>query len=89
MYGMFAGGYHLIYIYLAVKGKRGFDFSHLPLFNWSHRQYRVIPSKLTHKEITDIKVPHLLYKLPVIQANVKLILYVTCEIVHVLVCEFI
>jgi len=27
------GGYHLIYIYLAVKGKRGFDFSHLPLFN--------------------------------------------------------
>jgi hypothetical protein len=27
------GSYHLIYIYLAVKGKRGFDFSHLPLFN--------------------------------------------------------
>jgi hypothetical protein len=27
------GGYHLIYIYLAVKGKRGFDFNHLPLFN--------------------------------------------------------
>jgi len=26
------GGYHLIYIYLAVKGKRGFDFHHLPLF---------------------------------------------------------
>jgi hypothetical protein len=26
------GGYHLIYVYLAVKGKRGFDFNHLPLF---------------------------------------------------------
>jgi len=26
------GGYHLVYIYLAVKGKRGFDFHHLPLF---------------------------------------------------------
>lgn len=27
------GAYHLVYIYLAVKGKRGFDFNHLPLFN--------------------------------------------------------
>jgi len=27
------GAYHLGYIYLAVKGKRGFDFHHLPLFN--------------------------------------------------------
>jgi len=27
------GGYHLVYVYLAVKGKRGFDFHHLPLFN--------------------------------------------------------
>ena len=27
------GAYHVGYIYLAVKGKRGFEFSHLPLFN--------------------------------------------------------
>lgn len=27
------GAYHVGYIYLAVKGKRGFDFNHLPLFN--------------------------------------------------------
>lgn len=27
------GAYHVVYIYLAVKGKRGFDFYHLPLFN--------------------------------------------------------
>jgi len=27
------GAYHLVYVYLAVKGKRGFDFNHLPLFN--------------------------------------------------------
>ena len=27
------GGYHLVYLYLAVKGKRGFDFHHLPMFN--------------------------------------------------------
>ena len=27
------GAYHLVYVYLAVKGKRGFDFHHLPLFN--------------------------------------------------------
>lgn len=27
------GAYHIIYAYLAVKGKRGFDFHHLPLFN--------------------------------------------------------
>lgn len=27
------GAYHVIYIYLAVKGKRGFDFNFLPLFN--------------------------------------------------------
>jgi len=27
------GGYHLVYVYLAVKGKRGFDFHHLPLMN--------------------------------------------------------
>ncbi|CAG7823015.1 unnamed protein product [Allacma fusca] len=27
------GAYHVIYIYLAVKGKRGYDFYHLPLFN--------------------------------------------------------
>ena len=27
------GAYHIVYIYLAVKGKRGFEFHHLPLFN--------------------------------------------------------
>ena len=27
------GAYHVGYIYLAVKGKRGFEFNHLPLFN--------------------------------------------------------
>lgn len=27
------GLYHLVYLYLAVKGKRGFDFHHLPMFN--------------------------------------------------------
>lgn len=27
------GAYHLGYVYLAVKGKRGFDFNQLPLFN--------------------------------------------------------
>jgi len=27
------GAYHVVYIYFAVKGKRGFDFSFLPLFN--------------------------------------------------------
>lgn len=27
------GAYHLVYVYLAVKGKRGFDFHHLPLMN--------------------------------------------------------
>jgi len=27
------GGYHLGYLYMAVKGKRGFDFHHLPMFN--------------------------------------------------------
>lgn len=27
------GAYHLGYIYLALKGKRGFDFNRLPLFN--------------------------------------------------------
>ncbi|KAF4526866.1 hypothetical protein B566_EDAN013920 [Ephemera danica] len=27
------GAYHVVYIYLAVKGWRGFDFYHLPLFN--------------------------------------------------------
>jgi len=27
------GAYHVGYVYLAVKGKRGFDFHHLPLFN--------------------------------------------------------
>ncbi len=27
------GIYHIGYIYLAVKGKRGFEFSHLPIFN--------------------------------------------------------
>ncbi|XP_046682130.1 uncharacterized protein LOC124368795 [Homalodisca vitripennis] len=27
------GAYHVVYIYLAVKGKRGYDFYHLPLFN--------------------------------------------------------
>ncbi|OXA44075.1 transmembrane protein 134 [Folsomia candida] len=27
------GAYHLFYIYCAVKGKRGYDFYHLPLFN--------------------------------------------------------
>jgi len=30
---MIPGAYHLVYIYLAVKGKRGFDFHHLPLFS--------------------------------------------------------
>ena len=24
---------HIIYIYLAVKGRKGYDFYHLPLFN--------------------------------------------------------
>ena len=27
------GAYHIVYVYLAVKGKRGFEFNHLPLFN--------------------------------------------------------
>jgi hypothetical protein len=27
------GAYHIGYIYMAVKGKRGFEFNHLPLFN--------------------------------------------------------
>eukprot|EP00096_Caligus_rogercresseyi_P012005 TRINITY_DN4905_c0_g1_i1.p1 TRINITY_DN4905_c0_g1~~TRINITY_DN4905_c0_g1_i1.p1 ORF type:complete len:164 (+),score=38.48 TRINITY_DN4905_c0_g1_i1:64-555(+) len=27
------GAYHLVYVYCAAKGKRGFDFRHLPLFN--------------------------------------------------------
>jgi len=27
------GSYHVVYIYWAVKGKRGYDFYHLPLFN--------------------------------------------------------
>ena len=27
------GAYHVCYIYLAVKGKKGYDFYHLPLFN--------------------------------------------------------
>jgi len=27
------GAYHLGYLYMAVKGKRGFDFHHLPMFN--------------------------------------------------------
>nr|CAD7202571.1 unnamed protein product [Timema douglasi] len=27
------GAYHVVYIYLAVKGRRGYDFYHLPLFN--------------------------------------------------------
>ena len=27
------GAYHLGYLYLAVKGKRGFEVNHLPLFN--------------------------------------------------------
>ena len=27
------GAYHVVYIYWAVKGKRGYDFYHLPLFN--------------------------------------------------------
>ena len=27
------GGYHVVYIYLAVKGTRGYDFYNLPLFN--------------------------------------------------------
>ncbi|XP_075219205.1 uncharacterized protein LOC142323453 [Lycorma delicatula] len=27
------GAYHVVYIYLAVKGTRGYDFYHLPLFN--------------------------------------------------------
>lgn len=27
------GAYHVIYIYYACKGKRGYDFYHLPLFN--------------------------------------------------------
>lgn len=27
------GAYHVVYIYLAVKGWQGFDFYHLPLFN--------------------------------------------------------
>lgn len=27
------GAYHLVYVYCAVKGKRGYDFYSLPLFN--------------------------------------------------------
>ena len=27
------GAYHVVYIYLAAKGRRGYDFYHLPLFN--------------------------------------------------------
>lgn len=27
------GAYHLVYAYCAVKGKRGYDFYNLPLFN--------------------------------------------------------
>ena len=27
------GVYHVVYIYLAVKGRKGYDFYHLPLFN--------------------------------------------------------
>ncbi|KAG1680291.1 Transmembrane protein 134 [Nymphon striatum] len=27
------GVYHVVYVYFATKGKRGFEFSHLPLFN--------------------------------------------------------
>ncbi|KAL1129754.1 hypothetical protein AAG570_012698, partial [Ranatra chinensis] len=27
------GAYHVVYIYLAVKGRQGYDFYHLPLFN--------------------------------------------------------
>lgn len=27
------GAYHIVYIYFAVKGKRGYYFYHLPLFN--------------------------------------------------------
>jgi len=27
------GAYHVVYIYLAVKGRKGYDFYHLPLFN--------------------------------------------------------
>lgn len=27
------GAYHIGYVYLAVKGKRGYEFHHLPLFN--------------------------------------------------------
>jgi hypothetical protein len=27
------GAYHVVYVYWAVKGKRGYDFYHLPLFN--------------------------------------------------------
>ncbi|XP_040579738.1 transmembrane protein 134 [Lepeophtheirus salmonis] len=27
------GAYHIVYVYLAAKGKRGFEFRHLPLFN--------------------------------------------------------
>lgn len=27
------GAYHVVYIYFAVKGKRGYYFYHLPLFN--------------------------------------------------------
>ncbi|KAI9564525.1 hypothetical protein GHT06_008264 [Daphnia sinensis] len=27
------GAYHIVYIYLAVKGRKGYNFYHLPLFN--------------------------------------------------------
>lgn len=31
------GSYHVVYIYFAVIGKDGYDFYHLPLFNWYSR----------------------------------------------------
>lgn len=29
------GAYHVVYIYLAAKGKRGYHFHNLPLFTWT------------------------------------------------------
>lgn len=28
------GAYHVVYIWLAARGQRGYDFYHLPLFTW-------------------------------------------------------
>jgi hypothetical protein len=29
------GVYHVVYIYLALKGKQGYNLAELPVFNWT------------------------------------------------------